>query len=480
MKKTIILKSAALFSALGLLSFNESAAQSENIRYRVKAVASQTHSGTEFEKVDRVLYHWGDNNNDLLLPEDYFLHHYLSPPTLPKIIPTSNTSTIMTTDSIHNYSWNSTTYDLGMKKLMEFNNEGLVETEIEMTNSGTGWENNIKHSYTYDANGNRISVHRAYWDGTDWENQLENIFEFDNSNNMTLEIKTFWNMTAWDTTEFIEYTYDNNNNMTMRLEMTLGNTGWIPFKKNTLTYTNNLVTQNKEEHYDQAGEVWGNFLKEDFVYDANDQWIESTMHDYSNNTWNVYFERENEYDASGKLLNTNVQLRVNGNMVHYDKFELEYDDDLLTVATVYYYNGTSLNPTRRTLYSYNSNDLLESGYTETWDGSSWVSDMFARKSHFYYEEYEDQSTSVEELLSNDDFAVYPNPTTDKIHIKMSNNQNLNSVSIVDISGRVVFQSKQDFNASTITISTQTLANGMYFLEAKSGNQTGVKSFLVQH
>lgn len=480
MKKTIILKSAILFSALGLVTLNESAAQSENIRYRVKAVATQMHSGTEFNKVDSVLYYWGDNNNDLLLPEDYFIHYYLTPPTLPKTVPTSNTSTIMTTDSLNKYSWDNTAYDLTSRKLMEFNAEGLVETETELTNSGSGWESSIKRTYTYDANGNRTSVHRAYWDGTTWIDQLENSFEFDNSNNMILELRTFWNMSMWDTTELVEYTYDNDDNMTMRLEMTPGNTEWIPFKKNTLTYTNNLVTQNKEELYDQAGQVWGNFLKEDFVYDANDQWIESTMYDYSNNTWNVYFERENEYDGSGNLLSTNVQLRVNGNMEHYDKFELEYEDDLLTEATVYYFNGTSLNPSRRTLYSYNSNDMLESGYTETWDGSAFISDMYARKTHFYYEEYEDQSTSVEDLLNSDDFAVYPNPTTDKIHIKMSNNQNLNSVSIVDISGRVVFQSKKDFNASTITISTHTLANGMYFLEAKSGNQRGTKSFLVQH
>jgi len=70
------------------------------------------------------------------------------------------------------------------------------------------------------------------------------------------------------------------------------------------------------------------------------------------------------------------------------------------------------------------------------------------------------------------FKVYPNPATDKLHIQ-SSNTSLNSVSIMDINGRVIYLAVFDYNE----INVSSLKAGMYFLKIESPQGSTTRKFV---
>lgn len=73
--------------------------------------------------------------------------------------------------------------------------------------------------------------------------------------------------------------------------------------------------------------------------------------------------------------------------------------------------------------------------------------------------------------------VYPNPANDFIEISNPSALNFNHVSIISITGQQLLQ--QPINSSQLKISTQTLNNGVYFLQFKNQSEViGVKKLNI--
>ncbi len=70
-------------------------------------------------------------------------------------------------------------------------------------------------------------------------------------------------------------------------------------------------------------------------------------------------------------------------------------------------------------------------------------------------------------------AIFPNPTHAELNIQLPEQQTLDRVAITDVTGKIVM--KQDQNLNQINVSH--LANGLYFIEAHSGNEKLVTKFI---
>lgn len=79
-------------------------------------------------------------------------------------------------------------------------------------------------------------------------------------------------------------------------------------------------------------------------------------------------------------------------------------------------------------------------------------------------------SSLNNVISNASFSVYPNPATDFVTLS---NANGSQVKVIDIMGRVVMQ--QTINSNSQQISTKALENGVYMLQVtNNGNTTTQK------
>ena len=79
-----------------------------------------------------------------------------------------------------------------------------------------------------------------------------------------------------------------------------------------------------------------------------------------------------------------------------------------------------------------------------------------------------------------DLHLYPNPTSDEIHIQMSNNE-INydyKVSIMDGNGKIVYQENMRI-LNEISIPISQFDNGNYHLILQQDNLLDYKSFLIQ-
>jgi hypothetical protein len=71
------------------------------------------------------------------------------------------------------------------------------------------------------------------------------------------------------------------------------------------------------------------------------------------------------------------------------------------------------------------------------------------------------------------FALYPNPTNNLLNFLINNDVSIDKVIITDISGKTVIQHTKNTNQ----INTENLANGMYFIEAFSGESNFQSKFI---
>ena len=65
--------------------------------------------------------------------------------------------------------------------------------------------------------------------------------------------------------------------------------------------------------------------------------------------------------------------------------------------------------------------------------------------------------------------VYPNPFVDELHVAGSTNGRIESISVIDVSGRIVKTFNPDPSDTQVTISDWPVASGMYILNIRIGN-----------
>lgn len=94
------------------------------------------------------------------------------------------------------------------------------------------------------------------------------------------------------------------------------------------------------------------------------------------------------------------------------------------------------------------------------------------------------SPLVEDLLGNQDFIdsntviVYPNPATNFLNVTLPLTTNV-AVRLFDTQGKLLQYRRNLENVSTITINTETLAPGIYFVRLETANGKITKKFMKQ-
>ncbi|MBE9467758.1 MAG: T9SS type A sorting domain-containing protein, partial [Bacteroidetes bacterium] len=77
------------------------------------------------------------------------------------------------------------------------------------------------------------------------------------------------------------------------------------------------------------------------------------------------------------------------------------------------------------------------------------------------------------------FKIYPNPVRDILNVEVLNNkiENINQVSIINLSGKEVYNDKNVNTKKEINV--KYLASGIYYIELKIGNKTKRQKFIIE-
>lgn len=91
-------------------------------------------------------------------------------------------------------------------------------------------------------------------------------------------------------------------------------------------------------------------------------------------------------------------------------------------------------------------------------------------------EFVEQLLSVEEFSSND-FALFPNPATSIVNIKLKNVSSGNaSVEVIDVQGKIVMQNVIN---ESLQLNVRNLEAGLYFVKLKQNNNQTIKKLIIE-
>lgn len=76
-------------------------------------------------------------------------------------------------------------------------------------------------------------------------------------------------------------------------------------------------------------------------------------------------------------------------------------------------------------------------------------------------------------------SLFPNPTTEKVTLKLPESSQSVNVSLLNISGSVVYSSSVASNTTQTELDLSTLSNGVYVVRVQTSNSIVSKQLIIK-
>jgi hypothetical protein len=344
--------------------------------------------------------------------------------------------------------------------------------------------------HLYDGNGNLTESISYSWNGSTWDENEKEAYTYDVNNNRTNNTNSFWNSTVWDDNYKTDYTYNGSNQITGFIGQDWDGSQWVNSSGiANVTYVSDKITGYSE--YSWNGSSWEEILRGTINYNSlildyilyedwnGSQWVNSELETYTINGSTGAIEQQliEGWNGSSWDLGAKFEYFLDGSFNRTSYIESDYYTtdwtinfsyintfDFTTLMSTIYHPFDNLNYdlgledfpyTDRILHSIESN---ESG------------DISSRTTYSY-------SDDVLNVIDFNQFEleVYPNPTSDYIHINIGNFDMNASLEIFNLLGKQVKTSYFYGNSAFVDIGH--LAKGFYLLKVNSNGKVVTKKII---
>ncbi|MFM2286404.1 MAG: hypothetical protein RLZZ543_1901 [Bacteroidota bacterium] len=118
---------------------------------------------------------------------------------------------------------------------------------------------------------------------------------------------------------------------------------------------------------------------------------------------------------------------------------------------------------------------------EKWNGDyKRISDTWGFNADFAIFPVIDTTLTAIEKTQLERILIYPNPTADKLNIKLPNGFDSFMLSVYAINGQLVLEKAISSENAILTMDVSELMNGFYTLRLKNERWTGVSPIIIQH
>ncbi len=363
------------------------------------------------------------------------------------------------------------TYDL---------NSNQTSLEWQLYTSGM-WGPFFRSQSAYDANNNKTySLHQS-WQATisGFENTAQDTFVYDASQNLIETITQDWDNSAWVNDTRFSYTYDANNNRTNFLWEIWTGASWQSSEQSTYTYdANNNITSWTQLVWN--GTSLADFRKVLYTYDAGNQLVSEvglvpTMSGWARRDSTHYYNRVP--GTCSALFNLYPDTSV---LHHY------FIDNLATGTGPLTYVWNWGDGTTDTA-AYPSHTYATAGFYAICltirDSSGCTANNCSNfnlqrnnNAMVYVEVLQPVSTGITSQPTVLSFSISPNPATTTFTISIDESLLNSTATITDITGRRIMA--VDLNTQYSLLTTETFANGIYFVTISNGTQSATKKLVV--
>ncbi|HNY01421.1 MAG TPA: T9SS type A sorting domain-containing protein [Bacteroidales bacterium] len=418
-------------------------------------------------------------------------------------------------DTILCYKASGPAPDYRVTRKYNLSGDSLVQL-TERSQSGTGYVNFARESFTFDSAGNWLSYLSEKWENNAWLNQSQKKFAYNSTSDLADWKTAWWQNNTWvngwhyyyhydsnglnDTSMFqmgqdslwvnklLEIpSYDINGYMTSSLEYSWINNGWSATSK--FSYTNdsigNLLTW--------SGQVWENssWVNSTFVtitYDSAGNRILLVTKQWQNNDWVNNELWSYTYDGNGNNIMYMSQIWSGGSWANSFRSLYLYDtcNNMLSQTSQSWNNSSWQNgDTEQYTYDAWGNSITGKylhwyGGWQPYNGSLMVYADHQRDDHVNLIEVYRYETVLDSILvfvqpglSQEQVTLYPNPAHSRIYISSpaASAGSHGSVTLYDLRGQVVLSQKLDLETTGIDVGG--LKPGVYFVKVSNNRMTQV-------
>jgi len=244
----------------------------------------------------------------------------------------------------------------------------VIDTAIAYGSGSTDW----KYSYSYDANGRRLTELDQEVANGIWVDQFLYTGTYDERGDQLTYLFQQWQNGEWTERERWSSTYDDRGNQTLLLDEQWDN-GQLQFAtRNTMTYDSlNQLTSNLTE-FGGTG-TWSNYLLATFTYDSHSRELSELDQQWDGAQWVNWDKETFAYDSSGNFLSLLYATWDGGQFTNSSLISNTYDGGghLLQYLLELWSNGQWANSLRQS-YSYSAGGKLLVEEYDEWLNSGWT------------------------------------------------------------------------------------------------------------
>ncbi len=182
----------------------------------------------------------------------------------------------------------------------------------------------------------------------------------------------FWDSstTQWNIAKTTEFSY---NSMGLIEQLISKDPNGVFMAKETNSYSGKNLTDHVVEQW--VNNTWVNSYKVKIWYDSKSEPIKEELSSWNNNAWEIYFgfSTHKSFDQPtstetvlDSMFDVSSYKLIHKTIRHFNSINLV---DSETVYSVF--GGTNIEPSYRNLFTYNSQELLDSMVQQMWDGFDW-------------------------------------------------------------------------------------------------------------
>lgn len=398
--------------------------------------------------------------------------------------------------------WDSTSWLTHAQFTYTYDANNNRTSEIHPNCFGT-CSNYRQSSYTYDANNNQLRETMQAWNVSAWENYIQYTNIYDSKNNRISALMEVETNGAWDSLFLDTYTYDTNNNQTSKIGKNWNSgSGWVNSSQNIYTYNANN-NQIKILFQNWSNSAWVDNQENTYTYDANNNQTSQLSKTLNGGNPNVnQYQSIGTYDTnnfktgiSNKYWNTAGNKIRSGDSTHmyfhssficpssaryttvYDTVQNTFTLTLDSPSSATYHwdfgdGSTSTLATPTHLYTvdtvYNVCLRVSASSSDTCTychviGKDAQGNIY-RTAGFTLNVVNSNVTDIPAISSNENtIGIYPNPTSGKFNLIMSQFENLKikDIGIYNMMGENVYS--QTLKGANTTIDLSEQPNGIYFI-----------------
>tara|TARA_R110002096_G_scaffold109079_1_gene238795 strand:- start:36074 stop:37204 length:1131 start_codon:yes stop_codon:yes gene_type:complete len=352
-------------------------------------------------------------------------------------------------------------------------------SSVDETFNGSVWENSTGYNYEYEGNNLKTEA-QFFWDGTAWTESDKTTFTYNTNNKAIEEVYQFYNGTQFENSDRTVYTYDMTTGDIIKIEDYDWQSGWVAEFRANLTYTGSLLTGGISEEYN--GTSWENTFNTIITYNGNGTIDEITDDEWDGSAWVANSKSVFSYDVNDKISMISYQ-DWNGSAWEEDSnivYVLDGNGNRTSETENYTIGGGS----ETTTYTYDTGALMSSfanpfadfGDVEyLFEDFPFVNKVLTSTTGSNYR----TTYNYNNLLSIDNIEnkinislkIYPNPATDFVTVKSS--ENIKNIDVFSVLGQKMI-STTDAN-----LNIRQLSKGIYLLNIYLENGTNIVEKIIK-